>query len=124
MTWSTLLDIYIHWKEVASGSRDINPKLQKYSRSLKQLIKDEIHSAEDVSTKMSFQMLMNILSNIVDDEEHFPTKDFIFTINPEKFMTKTVIYGIISADNNADILKPQNKNRFNNALKPITAQEW
>ena len=119
MTRSQNLDIFIHWQFVGSGRMEPKPKTSQFPVELKDLIDDEVYCETDINAKMRFEMVAEMLSDIVNDATHFSSDTHFFTLCHAQFKsTKTAIFGVTLKEDNINFSSSKSS-KIDKALKPI-----
>ena len=121
MSNKSQLDIYVHWQFVTLATSIPNPKVTNLPLKLKDMLDDELHHPDDVSTSMTLSTLQEMLKDAVDDEKYFSTQNgHVFALSHEQFMTKSAIYGVLSNDYGEIHFESSKPAQTNKALKSIS----
>ena len=113
---------------MAPGTMNAKPKVVQYPNDLKTMLekcKDQAYLAADINNKISRSHLLSLLEKVLADEGHFPTSRFTYSLDHERWNTKTVLYAITSDDANIKFNDPgkSSATKINREMKAIQSEE-
>ena len=122
---SDILNITLHFSFMREHESTPKPKIQDHMPKLKPLIDSIRFSADDVSTKLSFDDLEFILWHLIESTEisFFSREKFNYSLNHSQFAEGTAFYAMTSSvDVNFEKLS---NSKHSKLLKPIySSADW
>ena len=122
---SDILNIMLHFSLMCEHESTPKPKIQDHMPKLKPLIDSIRFSADDVSTKLSFDDLEFILRHLIESTEisFFGREKFNYSLNHSQFAEGTAFYTMTSSvDVNFEKLS---NSKHSKLLKPIySSADW
>ena len=122
---SDILNITLHFSFMREHESTPKPKIQDHMPKLKPLIDSIRFSADDVSTKLSFDDLEFILRHLIESTEisFFSREKFNYSLNHSQFAEGTAFYAMTSSvDVNFEKLS---NSKHSKLLKPISSSaDW
>lgn len=129
-TRGSILNICIHWQFVKPGALNAKLKVIQCPSDMKDMLEkcdEESHLANDVNNKISRSSLLSLLETLLSKEEHFKTDQHTCSLEPDQFLSKTVLCATTSPDANIkhDGPNKSSSNKLNKEMQAIRSEaDW